>query len=447
MGQREDTNPGIIDKLKESKTNQLILSGLLIIILVLATYQGALKNGFVDWDDNEYVVNNNMIRNQGETQFKDILSTVVSLNYHPLTMLSMRLNNNTCQSCPNGISAKPFIRGNITLHLFNSILVFLLIFLLSDRNVLIAFLVAAVFGVHPMHVESVAWVSERKDVLYGFFFLSGLLAYVKYLTEHKGRYLWLIFSFVLFILSCLSKATAVVFPVVLLLLNFWFQDKNKEQSVKSALLGIVNPKKLLLLLPFFAVSVFFGLMATQIQSGKNFMGMLKFLKEHNDVINVVGPVSTLQHIQVGSYGFLTYIVKFFLPVNLSPFYPYPTLQEFNHGSFSITMWIAFVALLFTIFLVIRSLRKSKLYFFGIGFYFITIALVLQFISVGTAVIAERYSYLPYIGLAFLPATIIMNKPVKIRRVLLIISGCFILILMILTRQQKYGTIRKLYGHR
>jgi protein O-mannosyl-transferase len=435
MGQREDTKPGIIDRLKESKTNQLILSGLLIIILVLATYQGALKNGFVDWDDNEYVVNNNMIRNQGETQYKDILSTVVSLNYHPLTILSMRLNNNTCKNCPNGISARPFIRGNIALHLFNSVLVFLLIFLLSDRNVLIAFFVAAVFGVHPMHVESVAWVSERKDVLYGFFFLSGLLAYIKYLTEHKRRYLWLIFSFVLFILSCFSKATAVVFPVVLLLLNFWFQDKNKEQSVKSALLEIVNPKKLFFLLPFFAVSVFFGLMATQIQSGKNFMGMLKFLKEHNDVINVVGPVSTLQHIQIGSYGFFTYIVKFFLPVNLSPFYPYPTLQEFNHGSFSITMWIAFLALLFTIFLVVRSLRKSKLYFFSIGFYFISIALVLQFISVGTAVIAERYSYLPYIGLAFLPATIIMNKPVKIRRVLLIISGCFIIILMILTRQQ------------
>jgi protein O-mannosyl-transferase len=435
MGQRVENDPGIIRWLKDNKSRQLILSGLLIIILVLATYQGASKNGFVDWDDNEYVVNNNLVRNQGETQFRDILSTVVSLNYHPLTILSMRGNNNTCKTCPDGISARPFIQGNIALHVLNSILVFLLVFLLSDRNILISFLVAAVFGVHPMHVESVAWVSERKDVLYSFFFLSGLLAYIRFLNRQKGRYLWLVLSFMLFVLSCLSKATAVVFPVVLILLKLWLNDKKGEKTLKSIFFEITRPGELLLLLPFFIVSFFFGIMATQIQGGNNFLGMLKFVKNPNDVINVVGPVSALQHLQVGSYGFFTYIVKFFFPVNLSPFYPYPTLRELDHGTFSVIMWLALMALILTIFLVIRSLRKTRLYFFSIGFYFITIALVLQFISVGTAIVAERYSYLPYIGLAFLPATIIMNQTVKIRRALLFVSGCFIIILMILSRQQ------------
>ncbi len=435
MGQPVKNDLGIIRWLKDSKSRQLILSGLLIIILVLATYQGASKNGFVDWDDNEYVVNNNLVRNQGDTQFKDIFSTVVSLNYHPLTILSMRANNNTCKTCPNGISARPFIRGNITLHVFNSILVFLLVFLLSDRNILISFLVAAVFGVHPMHVESVAWISDRKDVLSGFFFLSGLLAYIKSLDKQKGKYLWLIFSFILFVLSCLSKATAVVFPVVLILVTFWLNDREGEKSLKSTFYEITRPGELLLLLPFFVVSVFFGLMATQIQSGNNFLGILKFIKNPSDVINIIGPVSSLQHLQVGCYGFFTYIVKFFLPVNLSPFYPYPTLQEFNHGTFSVIMWLALLAFLFTIFLIIRSLRKTRLYFFCIGFYFITIALVLHFISVGTAIVAERYSYLPYIGLTFLPATIIANQPARIKRVLLLISVCFIIVLMILSRQQ------------
>jgi protein O-mannosyl-transferase len=435
MEQHSNTDHGIVSKLKASKTNQLILSGLLIIILVLATYQGASKNGFVDWDDNEYVENNKLVRSSGETQYKDIFSTVVSLNYHPLTMLSMRLNNNSCKTCPNGISAKPFIRGNIILHVLNSILVLLLIFSLSGKNITVSFLVAAVFGVHPMHVESVAWVSERKDVLYSFFFLSGLLVYLKYLNKKKGKYLWLIFSFILFVLSCLSKATAVVFPVVLLLLNFWTHDNEGNRSIKSTLYEIVSPKNLLLLLPFFIVSIFFGIMTTKIQSGNNFMGMLKFIKEPNDVINIVGPVSLLQHFQIGSYGFFTYIIKFFLPVNLSPFYPYPTLQEFNHGSFSVNLWLSSLALLLTAFITIWSLRKTKLYFFSLGFYFITIALVLQFMSVGTAVIAERYSYLPYIGLAFLPATLIANTPARIKKVLLIISGCFIIILMILSRQQ------------
>jgi tetratricopeptide (TPR) repeat protein len=430
-----NSDPSIIDKLKESKTNQLIFAGLLIIILVLTTYRGASKNGFVDWDDNEYVENNNLVKSHGETQYKDIFSTVISLNYHPLTMLSMRLNNNSCKTCPNGISAKPFIRGNITLHVLNSVLVLLLIFSLSGRNITVAFLVAAIFGVHPMHVESVAWVSERKDVLYSFFFLSGLLAYLKYLDKKKGKYLWLVFSFILFVLSCLSKATAVVFPVVLILLNFWVLNRGGDKSIKSTLCEMVSPGKLVLLLPFFVVSLFFGIMTIRIQSGHNFLGMLKFVKDPNDVINIVGPVSTLQHFQLGSYGFFTYIIKFFLPVNLSPFYPYPSLQEFNHGSFSKDLWMAFFALLLVAALTIWSLRKTKLYFFSLGFYFITIVLVLQFMSVGTAVVAERYSYLPYIGLAFLPATLIANTSARIRNVLLIISGCFIIVLMILSRQQ------------
>jgi tetratricopeptide (TPR) repeat protein len=435
MGQRGNTNPAIIDRLKESKTNQLILSGLLIIILVLATYQGASKNGFVDWDDNEYVENNKLVISPGETQYKDIFSTVISLNYHPITMLSLRLNNNSCKTCPNGISAKPFIQGNITLHVLNSVLVLLLIFSLSSRNITVAFLVAAIFGVHPMHVESVAWVSERKDVLYSFFFLSGLLAYLKYLDKKKGEYPWLVFSFILFVLSCLSKATAVVFPVVLILLNFWVLNRGADKSIKSTLFEMVSPRKLVLLLPFFVVSLFFGIMTIKIQSGHNFLGMLKFVKDPNDVINIVGPVSTLQHFQLGSYGFFTYIIKFFLPVNLSPFYPYPSLQEFNHGQFSVNLWLSFLALLLTAVVTIWSLRKTKLYFFSLGFYFITIVLVLQFMSVGTAVVAERYSYLPYIGLAFLPATLIANTSARIRNVLLIISGCFIILLMFLSRQQ------------
>ena len=435
MEQHGNTDHGIVSKLKPSKTNQLILSGLLIIILVLATYGGASKNGFVDWDDNEYVENNKLVRSPGETQYKDIFSSVISLNYHPLTMLSMRLNNNSCKTCPNGISAKPFIRGNITLHVFNSILVLLLIFSLSGRNITVAFLVAAIFGVHPMHVESVAWVSERKDVLYSFFFLSGLLAYLKYLDKEKRQYLWLVFSFILFVLSCFSKATAVIFPVVLLLINFWIYDKERKRSIKSALYEMVSPRKLVLLLPFFVVSLFFGIMTIKIQSGHNFLGMLKFFKDPNDVINIVGPVSTLQHFQIGSYGFFTYIVKFFLPLNLSPFYPYPSLEEFDKGTFSVTLWVASLAFILTLFLVIWSLRKTKLYFFSLGFYFITIVLVLQFMSVGTAVIAERYSYLPYIGLAFLPATLIANTSARIRNALLIISGCFIILLMFLSRRQ------------
>src|SRR5208282_1300393 len=93
------------------------------------------------------------------------------------------------------------------------------IFLLTRRNLLMAAIVALFFGIHPMHVESVTWVSERKDVLYVFFFLAGLITYLNY---HKsGKIIWYCITFLLFILSCLSKGMAVVFPVILLLLDYY----------------------------------------------------------------------------------------------------------------------------------------------------------------------------------------------------------------------------------
>ena len=415
-----------------SQKRVALFAGFLIAVLVLITYSSATKNDFVGWDDSEYVINNNLVRNPGENWLKDVFTTVVALNYHPLTIMSLRLNNNDCSTCRDGISPKPFIRGNIALHLLNSILVFLLIYLLSNRNILISFLVAAVFGVHPMHVESVAWVSERKDVLYSFFFLAGLISYINFKNGSRKKYKWLIFSFILFLFSCLSKATAVVFPVVLILIDFWFCKTDEDKPVLKALRNAVSVKNLLLLLPFFVVSLLIGIIAFRVQNGDNLMGMLNFSRSQDDVVNTIGHISVLQRFQVASYGFIGYIIKFFIPVRLSALYPYPAMQELSHGTFAITLWIATLLVILIAFLVIRSLRRSKLFLFGAGFYFVTVMLVLQFISVGTNMMAERYSYLPYIGLSFIPATLIAGTSDTRKKILLAISCCFIIMLMIIS---------------
>ncbi len=418
-----------------SQKRVALFAGFLIAVLVLITYSSATKNDFVGWDDSEYVINNNLVRNPGENWLKDVFTTVVALNYHPLTIMSLRLNNNDCSTCRDGISPKPFIRGNIALHLLNSILVFLLIYLLSNRNILISFLVAAVFGVHPMHVESVAWVSERKDVLYSFFFLAGLISYINFKNGSRKKYKWLIFSFILFLFSCLSKATAVVFPVVLILIDFWFCKTDEDKPVLKALRNAVSVKNLLLLLPFFVVSLLIGIIAFRVQNGDNLMGMLNFSRSQDDVVNTIGHISVLQRFQVASYGFIGYIIKFFIPVRLSALYPYPAMQELSHGTFAITLWIATLLVILIAFLVIRSLRRSKLFLFGAGFYFVTVMLVLQFISVGTNMMAERYSYLPYIGLSFIPATLIAGTSDTRKKILLAISCCFIIMLMIISVRQ------------
>ncbi|MCX6334694.1 MAG: tetratricopeptide repeat protein [Bacteroidia bacterium] len=420
--------------LKTNKTYQLLFAALTVMILVIITFRGSLKNSFVDWDDYGYVVDNELVRNHDDNYVKNIFTSPVLLNYHPVTIFSLRLNNNECKSCPEGISPRPFIQGNIILHILNSLLVLILIFLITDHNIIASLLVAILFGVHPMHVESVSWISERKDVLYSFFFLGGLILYLIFKKRARGGYLWLVFSFVLFVLSCLSKATAVVFPVVLILFNFWIDNTEGKPVVKSVK-NAVSYKNLLILAPFFIVSVFFGLMAYRIQNNENFPGILNLSKNAADVVNTIQPFSILQRFQVAGYGFIMYIFKFFVPINLMAFYPYPELKEFSGGSFPVILWGALAVTILIAAVSIWSLKKTKLYAFGIGFFFITIALVLQFVSVGNAIMANRYSYLPYIGLSLIPALLITGSSRRTKNIMLAISGCFVILLMFMSAHQ------------
>jgi hypothetical protein len=142
--------------------------------------------------------------------------------------------------------AGPFISTNILLHTLNSVLVFFLAWLLTGRNMFASLFSGLLFAVHPMHVESVAWISERKDVLYTFFFLLSLLTWLHYTQAKKPG--WYAASLMLFILSCLSKAMAVSLVPVLFLLDWW-----NGRSLRSA--GAWVEK-----LPFMAAAVLFGLM-------------------------------------------------------------------------------------------------------------------------------------------------------------------------------------------
>ena len=196
--------------------------------------------------------------------FRELFTTPVSSNYHPLTILSMRLNNNVCDTCPNGISPVPFIRWNVIIHILNTLLVLILVFLLSNRNILVAMLSALLFGVHPMHVESVAWISERKDVLYTFFFLSGIITYLNFIKEDKGKLLWYLFTFILFLLSCLSKATAVVFPVALILINFMVYRPEERNFACECNKKLTFSQK-----PYTACPVFYSLCFCRINGIQN----------------------------------------------------------------------------------------------------------------------------------------------------------------------------------
>jgi tetratricopeptide (TPR) repeat protein len=176
-------------------------------------------------------------------------------------------------------------------------------------------------------------------------------------------------------------------------------------------------------------------MAYRIQNGENFLGLLDLSKNAPDVINKIGPFTLFQRFQIGCYGFIVYILKFFVPVNLFAINPYPPLQDFSHGYFAIALALSVVAAVIISILIILSLRKTRLYAFSTGMYFITIALVLQFITVGISITSDRYSYLPYVWFSIIPASLIVNSLKTKRIMLLIISGCFVIMLILVSIHQ------------
>ncbi len=338
-----------------------------IIILTYIAFSPSLKNGFTNWDDNVYIGENTLIKSISGDNIKKMFATenYVSNNYHPITILSLAIDYKLA-----GYNPKTFHITNLLFHLLNTALVFWFIFLLSGNKIIVASIVALFFGIHPMHVESVVWISERKDVLYTFFFMGALICYCKYI-QSVGKIKFLLYGFLLllFLLSILSKAMAVVLPLVLFLIDYYSGRKFDKYVIIEKL-------------PFFALSLLFGILASQIQQG----AIAKF-----EIF------TWIQRLAFASYGMINYIYNLFIPVNLSCFYPYPSLIE---GHLPTVFYIAPIIVLGLFVLVFLSIKKTKILAFGFLFFCITIALVLQFISVGQVIMADRYAYIPYIGLLF-----------------------------------------------
>ena len=335
-----------------------------IVIAGFIAYSPALDNDFVNWDDPAYLdtpLNWNFPAN-----FVDFWTTPVAGNYHPLTMLTLAANYSVA-----GESPRAFILTNILIHLANSLLVFAFVWRLTDRRIWVAGITALFFALHPMHVESVAWIAERKDVLYSFFFLLALIAHLKHLESGEARDAGL--TGAAFVLSLLAKPAAVVLPLCLVLIDF---QRGRQFTLKRCVFYA----------PFFLASLAMGIVTLQTQRVDESMG-------------APAAFDFVSHCFFAAYGFIFYIVKMFVPLQQSVFIPYPTLGESGE-----LPWI-FSAAPFAVALVgaaaIYSLRHTRTIAFGLGFYLVTVVLVLNFVSVSHTLAAERYTYLPYVGLFFI----------------------------------------------
>ncbi len=347
-----------------------MLLALAAAALAIAVYGGALGHDFVTWDDPAYVQENLPVQ---QHRYGELMRRIVCLNYHPLTMLSLALDAGP------PLSPRRFLATNVALHGLNTLLVFGLAWLLSRRRAWVAFLAALLFGLHPLHVESVAWISERKDVLYAAFFLAAAIAYLRYLDSRAWP--WLAATFGLFSLSCLSKGMAVTFPGVMVLLDLW----------KARPLG--ERRAVLEKLPFLAVSLVVGWIAVDVQAGGNLHGLLLRTDPRAHALAAAAPFTLLQRLGFASYGYAAYLVRFFVPVGLSAFYAYPEPAAANQLQYQ----LAPLFVLGTLVLAAWDLRRSRLLFFGLGWFLVNVVLVLQVLPVGAAMMADRYTYVSYVG--------------------------------------------------
>ncbi len=409
-----------------------------IIVVTFWCYHYSLGNEFTNWDDDRFVTQNDFIKSLSPANLNVLLFHNVKVdNYVPLTMVSYAVNYHF-----SGLSPQGYYFTNIILHILNCCLMFFLILILlnaMEKNEYgifkwkewMAFFCTLTFAVHPMHVESVSWMAERKDVLYTFFYFAGLLSYVCFITVEKKNRLWLLLTFVSFLFSLLSKPMAIVFPFSLLAIDALLK-RDKSISIKE--LSIEK-------IPFLLVSVIVTIATYHFQKVSG-----TFMEQES--------YSFFQRILFASYNFYMYIVKAFIPIPLSAFYPFPTLAK-SQGTlpviYYLSPFIALSAIAIPVYFSCRPLLRRaepkkegvdnnfRLVLFGIGFYFFNMVIVSQIVHTGLTVIADRYSYVCYLGI-FFPVTYFINKTLEKRKAQVIKYGlaaicAYILFLAILCQQR------------
>jgi cytochrome c-type biogenesis protein CcmH/NrfG len=351
----------------------LVYAGLLV--LVLAIYARTAGYDFVYYDDPDYVTANAMVR-EGLTLhgLRWALTSTEAANWHPVTWASHMLDVELF-----GLQPGAHHLVNVVLHLVNACLLFELLRRMTGALGPSA-AVALLFAVHPMHVESVAWVAERKDVLSAAFFLAALLAYEAW-VRRRGTLRYLLVTG-LFGLGSMAKPMVVTLPLVMLLLDAWPLSRDPSAPDRSRVrvwAGLVTEK-----LPWLAMSAAACVLTVVAQHGGGSLESTYAVPLPLRVANAV-------------VSYVRYLGKLAWPVNLTVAYPHPNLAGGTPWTvFEVGASIAAMAVLTTLALGIG--RRRRYVAVGWLWYGIMLAPVIGVVQVGQQAMADRYTYLPYVGL-------------------------------------------------
>lgn len=382
----------------ENKKRYLALIG--ILLFTFMCFSPSLNNEFVNWDDDRNFYDNELITSLNQQNFWEntarIFKSDVIGGYNPLTIWTFLLEHKIFTL------DQPMYwhLDNIILHLLCCFFVFWISFRMKLGK-WGSIVLTLLFAVHPMRVESVAWVTERKDVLYGVFYLAAIFYYLKIKQDgYKLKY-GVIIS-ICFALSLFAKIQAVILPISLVLIDYYLSE-NARISVSSVL------KKW----AYFLGALAFGILG------------IYFLKDQGSIEQEYTGIS---RIFIGSYSLLVYYVKALIPYRLSPLYPYPAKLDWY-------FYVSIFSFLLTALVLWQSyIKKKRVIFWGLAFFIANIVLLLQILGAGQGFLADRFSYMAYLGLFFIMAWYFedyMNKyPGKKT---LFLSGAALLIMI-------YGTM-------
>ena len=374
---------------------------LLLILIPIFSYGQLFSHKFVNYDDETYLIYLIGINNQGLLSVVSSISTdIVNANWHPVTLLSLFIDFSI-----SGGSPAWFHLSNLIIHVLNGIILFVILNHFSfDKR--ISFLVALLFLLHPVQVEAVSWVAERKGLLAAFFALLSTLFYLMHIEKDKRIFLF--FSAAMFAMSLLSKASLIMLPILLLMIDWWPMGRINSAS---DLAKKVKEKYL-----FILIAVLFSIITIYVH-GKS--GALTD-------ISTISISERLIHIFV---IYKQYLQQFIYPFELSVFYPY------ERGRHWLQIFFAIIILVSITIIAVKKINKFPYILFGWSWFIVMLFPVAGLVQTGGHDHADRYMYFPIIGLLIIAILLTVEICTRFNVRPLIKYGAtisFIIILSIIT---------------
>lgn len=380
---------------------------LISLAITAACYIPSLSNKFVNWDDPPNFLENPNLEVLNAESLKNIFSIekgAVIGNYNPLPIFTFYVE----KWIAGDFDPTLMHTTNLLFHLLTVFFAFRLL-LHMGIGMTGAFLGALLFGIHPMRVESVAWVTERKDVLFAAFFFAALMYYVRWIKTEDSAKRTQLYALMLglAVLALFSKVQAVTLPLSMLALDYWF--RRKDSFVKLVL------EKM----PFWILSLVFGLINVYTLRAQG--------STNDDVTNF----TFLDRLCIGAYSYCVYLYKLVFPFPMSPLYPYPK-------PLPLAVYLAPIAIAGIAYGVWRLWKSdNRLTVFGVLFFTFNVMFLLQIVGAGQGYLADRFTYVPYFGFFAVAAGLYdqYSSNEKLKSTLNMVFGAFLVVYGIWTFSQ------------